>query len=255
MGAWRRSGRAAAAIVGLAICFAAGTRSQAGEGELDRSGPKGITAQEIIQRFTANEKEWKRLREQYSFRQSVRVQTLAGTEVVGEYRQVADIRYSGGQRLKTVVLAPQASIDMSKEDLEDLETRASFTVSSDDLAEYNLQYVGQQTEDELHCYVFDVGPKQIVPGKRYFQGQIWVDDRDFQIVKNRGKSAPDIHIAKKKKTQENLFPQFTTWREQIDGKHWFPTYSSADDTLHFAVQDVHLKQLLTFTNYQRTTGQ
>jgi hypothetical protein len=106
----------------------------------------------------------------------------------------------------------------------------------------------------LHCYVFDVAPKRIEKGKRYFQGRIWVDDQDFQIVKNTGKSVPDIKIMKKKRLEENLFPSFTTWREQIDGKYWFPTFSSADDTLHFNRSDVRIKQILKFTNYHRLSS-
>ena len=78
-----------------------------------------------------------------------------------------------------------------------------------------------------------------------------MDDQDFQIVKNSGKSVPDIKIMKKKKLQENLFPKFTTWREQIDNKFWFPTFSSADDTLHFNSGDVRIKQVVKMTNYKR----
>jgi hypothetical protein len=96
-----------------------------------------------------------------------------------------------------------------------------------------------------------VKPKRIEKGKRYFEGRIWVDDQDFQIVKNRGKSVPDIKLIKKKKVvEENLFPTFTTYREQIGGKYWFPTFSSADDTLRFQTNDVRIKEVLKFTNYQ-----
>jgi hypothetical protein len=221
------------------------------EGALDKSAPQTMTSAEVIRRFTAKEKEWKRIREQYSFRQSVTVKTLNGDEEVGEYRQVADVHYASGQRIKSVVFAPQASVDMSREDLDDLETRSSFTISQDEVPEYNIVYSGQQKVDELQCYVFEIAPQQMVKGKRYFQGTIWVDDRDFQIVKNRGKSVPDIRLVKKKKIQENLFPQFTTWRQQIDGRYWFPTFSSADDTLHFNNSDLRIKQVLKFTDYKR----
>src|SRR5438128_4809569 len=172
------------------------------------------------------------------------------TRWVGEYRQVADSSYVQGKRVKTVVLAPQSSIVLSPEDVDDLETRASFTISSDELPQYNLLYVGQQKVDELHCFVFDIAPKRLEKGKRYFQGRLWVDDQDFQIVKNKGKSVPDIRIVKKKKVQENLFPQFATWREQI-GKYWFPTFSSADDTLPFRTVHVRIKQVLKFTDYKK----
>ncbi len=176
---WRPILRRTFAILAFSCAFALGQ-----DGELDPSQPKDITANAIIQRFTAKEKEWKQLREQYTFRQSVQFQAMDGHQVVGEYRQVADISYVQGKRVKTVVLAPQPSIALSPEDVDDLETRASFTISSDELPQYTLLYVGQQKVDELHCYVFDLAPKQMEKGKRYFQGRLWVDDQDFQIVKN-----------------------------------------------------------------------
>ena len=107
---------------------------------------------------------------------------------------------------------------------------------------------GQQKQDELNTYVFDVAPKQIVGKKRYFQGRIWVDDHDFQIVETYGKAVPDI---RKKKGQENLFPKFTTWREQIDGQYWFPTYTRAEDTLSFSLGDVKIREIIKYTNYRR----
>ena len=225
--------------------------SQTKEGPLDKSQPKGMTVDDVIRRFTTKEKQWKQMREQYTFRQTIRVEAFNGDESMGEYRNVADISYQGGKQIKSVVFSPQSGIDMSKEDLQDVETRASFTISTDELPEYNLTYVGQQQEDELHCYVFDVAPKTMLKDKRYFQGRIWVDDQDFQIVKDNGKSVPDIRIVKKKKVQENLFPKFTTWRQLIDG-YWFPAFSSVDDTLHFQNGDVRIKQVLKFENYHKT---
>jgi hypothetical protein len=74
-----------------------------------------------------------------------------------------------------------------------------------------------------------------------------VDDLDFQIVKTYGKSVPDI----RKRSEENLFPRFTTWREQIDGKYWFPTYTRADDTLHFSNNDVRIRMIVKYTDYKR----
>ena len=240
------------ACCALTLVCAGACAEQRGEGELDTSPPKGLTVDEVIQRFTAKEKQWKTLREQYTFRQEIRVETFNGNEVNGEYRQVADIRFQNGNPVKNVVLGPQPSITLSKEDLQDLESRATFTISTDELPVYNLTYQGQQRVDELHCYVFEVAPKTIEKNQRYFQGKIWVDDQDFQIVKNSGKAVPDIRIAKKKKkVEENLFPQFTTWREQVAGKFWFPTFSSADDVLHFQTSDMRIKEVLKFTGYTR----
>jgi len=83
--------------------------------------------------------------------------------------------------------------------------------------------------------------------ERYFQGRIWVDDRDFQIVKSRGKGVPEI--------DKQRFPTFETYREQIEGKYWFPTYSYADDELSFkSGQSVHLRMRIKFTDFERLRG-
>jgi len=243
---------AACILAALLISTNAWPQSR-GDGELDKAPPQGMTVDDVIRRFTAKEKEWKQARESYTYRQSVKVEIFAGNgkNVSGEYRQVGDVSYVGGKRTKVVVLAPQPSFILSPNDVNDIETRATFTISTDELPEYALVYVGQQKVDELHCYVFDIAPKKIVKDKRYFQGRLWVDDQDFQIVKNTGKSVPETRIYKKKKTIEDLFPQFTTWREQIDGKYWFPTFSSCDDVLHFQREDMRIKEVLKFTDYKR----
>jgi len=224
------------------------------EGNLVTDPPKGITSQEIIQKFAAKEKEFKEARDQYTFRQDVRVQTLDGDTVNGEYREVFDVTYdNSGRHLENVVYAPQNSlveVSMSPEDLQDIRHLLPFVLTSDEIPEYDILYVGQQQEDELHCYVFDIAPKRIEPKKRYFQGRIWVDDRDLQVVKTSGKTVPDI----RKKNNENLFPKFTTWREQVDGRYWFPAYTKADDTLHFrqaAYSDVHIREIIKYTDYKR----
>jgi hypothetical protein len=222
-----------------------------GEGALDPAQPKGTTPEEIIQKFAAKEKEFKTAREQYTYRQSVKVQTLDGDTVDGEYQQVFDVTFDDRRRkVRNVIFAPQSSlvrIGMSQEDLDDIENRLPFVLTSDEINEYSILYAGQQQQDELHTYAFDIAPKEIEKNKRYFQGRIWVDDHDFQIVKTYGKTVPDI----RKKNNENLFPKFTTWREQIDGKYWFPTYTRADDTLHFSGQDVRIRETVKYTNYKR----
>jgi hypothetical protein len=227
----------------------------ADEGTLDSAPPKGVTSEQIIQHFAAKEKEFKAARELYTFRQEVRVQTLDTNTVLGEYHEVFDVSFDNqGKHLENVVFAPQSTLDqdpngiqMSPEDLDDIRHRLPFVLTTDEIAEYDILYVGQQQEDELHCYVFDIAPKKIEGKKRYFQGRIWVDDRDFQIVKTFGKTVPDI----RKKNNENLFPKFTTWREQVDGNYWFPVFTKADDILHFKLNDVHIREIIKYSDYQR----
>src|ERR1017187_1941323 len=228
--------------------------AQRGESQLDSSPPQGITEQEIIQRFAAKEKEFKQARDQYTYRQSLTVQTLDGDTVNGEFKEVADVLFDDrGKRTDHVVFAPQntlVGIVMTKEDIDDIRNRMPFVLTIDEIPEYQILYVGKQHIDELGTYVFDVAPKQIDKNKRYFQGRIWVDDQDFQIVKTYGKNVPDLGT-KKRGGRENLFPNFTTWRDRVDGKYWFPVYTKVDDTLHFSTGDIHIKQIVRYTEYKR----
>lgn len=237
------------------FCGAFSSRLLAEEGPLEKTDPKGITPEQIIQKFATKEKEFKQARDQYTYRQSVTVQTLDGDTVDGEYKQIFDISFDDqGRKLKTVIFSPQPSLQrlgMTSADFDDIENRLPFVLTSDEIAEYDILYIGQQQQDEIHCYVFEIAPKQIVGKKRYFQGKIWVDDQDFQIVKTFGKTVPETRLNKKGKGNENLFPSFTTWREQIDGQYWFPTYTFADDTLHFSGGDVRIRETIKYANYRK----
>ena len=240
-------------VMAVALCGPASLGAFGDEGPLDAAPPKGVTSDEIIQRFASKEKEFKVALDQYGYRQTVKVQTIDGDTPDGEFQQTFDVSFDdGGRKAKNVVFAPQSTlqrISMTSEDIDDIENRLPFVLTSDEINQYSILYVGQQQEDELHCYVFDVAPKQIEGKKRYFQGRIWVDDKDFQIVKTYGKTVPDI---RKKKDNENLFPKFTTYREQIvDGPYWFPVYTRADDTLHFSNGDVKIREIVKYTNYKK----
>jgi len=225
-----------------------------GEGPLDPSQPVGTTVDGIIQKFAAKEKQFKQAREQYTYTQDVTVQTLEGGTVDGQYRQVSDILFDDrGHRIEQVTFAPQSSLErvvMTQADYDDIRHRLPFVLTSDDIGKYQVLYVGKQKEDYLGTYVFDIAPKQIAPGERYFQGRIWVDDQDFQIVKTNGETVPQVHNLKHPE-KENLSPKFVTYREQVDGKYWFPTYTRAEDTLHFASGDVRMRYIVKYTNYKR----
>jgi hypothetical protein len=235
----------------------ADTNCDEGTGPLNTAQPQGMTPQEIIQKFAAREEVFRQARNNYVYTQDITVQELDGTTVTGEFRLVQDITYDDkGVRQENVTYAPQNSLRqliLSREDYEDFRSKMAFIMTTADVPQYNLLYVGQQRQDEIDTYVFDIAPKTIVKGERYFQGRIWVDNRDFQIVKSCGKTVPDAiaNTKKKKNIQENLSPKFVTYREQIDGQYWFPTYIRADDTLHFRNNDVHMREIIKLTNYKR----
>jgi hypothetical protein len=238
-------------------CIVLALPAAAQEGPLENTPPNGITPEDIIKRFATKEKEFKEARDHYTYRQDITVKTLDGSTATGEFHEVFDVLFDDkGHRIENVVFAPQSTLEngglsLDEGDVQDFRNRLPFVLTSDEIPEYNILYVGQQTEDELHCYVFDIAPKQIVGKKRYFQGRIWVDSRDLQIVKTYGQAVPEIRDTKKKGKEEHLYPKFTTWREQIDGKYWFPTYTRADDTLHFNLNDIHIREVVKYEDYKR----
>ena len=208
---------------------------------------------EIIRRFAEKEKEFRAARAQYSYHQIVKVQTLSTEgQVTGTHQLESDIIFTpSGDRVERVTFAPLSTlrgISLSPEDERDLKSIQPFVLTIDELHKYNVEYMGRQKVDELDTFVFMVGPKRLEKGERYFQGQIWVDDHDFQIVKTYGKAVPDIRGGK---GGENLFPRFETYRQQIDGKYWFPTWTGADDTLYFSSGSQRIKMLVRYENYKR----
>ena len=249
--------RAVSARPLLVLCISAlaalPALAQRGEGPLNPAQPQGITVDQIIQRFAAKEKMFQDARDSYTYRQSVQVMTVDGDTVTGEYQEVFDVLFdNNGNRIEQVKFAPQSTLEnggisMTEQDLNDVRHLMPFVLTTAEIPEYDILYKGTQQEDELHCYAFDIAPKKIEKNKRYFQGRIWVDDHDLQIVKTYGKSVPDI----RKKNQENLFPKFTTWRQQIDGVYWFPVYTRADDVLHFSIGDVHIREIVKYEDYKR----
>jgi len=230
------------------------TKCEEGNGPLNSAQPQGISVQDLIQKFAAKEAIFKEARNHYTYTQSVSVETLDGDSVDGQFKETTDVLYDDeGKRIENVTYAPMNTltrVTLTKEDFDDFRNHLPFVLTTEDLPEYNILYAGQQHVDELDTYVFDVAPKKVDKkegGPRYFQGRIWVDNRDFQIVKTCGKNVPDIH----KKDSENLSPKFVTYREQVDGQYWFPTYTRADDFLHFKSGDVHIRETLKYTNYKR----
>jgi hypothetical protein len=240
----------------LLSCALAAVPAFAQEGPLENTPPKDTTPEEIIKRFAAKETEFAKARDQYTYRQDVTVQNVDGETVKGQYHEVFDVLFDDkGKRVENVVFAPQSSLDesglsMDQGDFEDIRHRLPFVLTDQDLPEYDILYVGQQQEDELHCFVFDIAPKKIEGKKRYFQGRIWVDDHDYQIVKTYGKTVPDI-VGKKRGSDEHLYPKFTTWRQLIDGHYWFPVYTKADDELHFKMGDIHIREIVKYQDYKR----
>jgi hypothetical protein len=213
--------------------------------------PPGIAIDEIIRKFAEKEKEFKLARENYAFRQEIKVQELSDSDrVLGTYEITVDVSFDDkGRRAEKVVHAPPSTlkrISLTPEDERDFREIQPFVLTSDEIGKYNIKYEGKEDIDQISTYVFQVSPKKIEKNQRYFEGKIWVDDRDFQIVKTYGKSVPDIIT----KTNSNLFPKFETYREQIDD-YWFPTYTRVVDTLEFPEFRQKIREIIRYGNYKK----
>lgn len=248
---------AAAAILVVLTALVAGARAQTdcaeGNGILDMTPPKNMTAEELIQKFAGEETKVKEARTHYTYTQDVMVQTLDGQKVDGQFHEISTVSYdSKGKRAENVTFAEQSTlrgISLSQQDMEDIRVFMQWMLPGDEVPQYKLTYAGQQHVDDLDTYVFHVEAKKEEKGKRYFQGRIWVDNRDFQIVKLCGKSGPDV-IRKKKGQSMDIRPMFVALRQFVNGM-WFPAYARVDDTLHFQVQAVHVREVVKFTGYKR----
>ena len=230
-----------------------------GFGTLDPSQPTGITVAQIIERMGKRESDFAQARAQYIYRQSVKVDTISEDtgKPDGEYQQVTDIDFTKeGKREEHVVFAPQNTLErviMTPADFEEIVNRLPFILTTEQLPQYDMTYLGKQKVDDLDTYVFDVKPKKLEKGHKYFQGKAWVDQQDLEIVVVTGMTVPQDT----RRGHEDLQPPFTTYYQQIDGKYWFPTYTKAEGNLHFAAQegalsqDVHMRNIVRYTDYKR----
>ena len=209
-------------------------------------------ADRIIHAFTTKEAEFRRALNSYSFKRDALMQKIGmGGQVTGEYHRVSLFTFDDqGNRYEKISFFPMSSMpEVTTEDVEDLGGIEPFALEPSKIDRYNIRYAGKEKIDELNLYIFDVEPKVMPDPKktkeRLFKGRIWVDDQDLQIVKTKGKGVPE--------TKQNKFPTVETYREHIDGRFWFPTYSYADEELIFDSGDsLHIRMKVRYTDFTPT---
>lgn len=239
------------------LCVLAVGQTDCGTGSeiLDTAQPKEITPQELIRKFTAAEDKVQKIRNQYTYTQDLLVQTLDGKAVNGQFHEITEVSHDDkGKRIEKVIFSEQSTlrdIQLTPTDADDVRLFMPWILTTEEAAQYNLTYAGRQHVDDLDTYVFHADPKAIEKNKRYFQGRIWVDDRDFEVVKLCGKSVPDI-VPKKHKPAE-IRPTFVGYRQFMDG-NWLPAYARIEDTLHVGVNSIQLREIVKYKDYKRTAG-
>ena len=241
------------AVLPLLFALAIAVPASSAPAKVDPTEPE---LQRIIEKFSEKESEFLLARERYTYRQTLRVEDFDGGGATGgRYDLVSDIMFTndGKKRIERVVRAPVSTIKFvtfSPEDEQDIRSVQPFVLNSKELPKYHVRYLGREKLDEIDTLAFAVKPKELVQGERYFSGIAWVDEQDLQIVKTYGRAT-----GKLKKGNDQRFPKFETFREQIDGKYWFPVLTRADDTLYFEDSVVRLKMRVKYEDYKQFKGQ
>lgn len=236
----------------------AATKTQQKVASTGANAPAGVDVDKIVRAFTTKESVFRKALNEYSFKRDAVVQTIGlGGQISGEFHRISRFVFDdAGNRFEKILFAPMPTIteiQLTPADFEDLGGIQPFALEASKAYLYDFKYVGRERIDELNLYIFDVAPKVLpvvkkneAPKERFFLGRIWVDEQDLQIVKARGKGVPE---------GRERFPTFETYREQIDGRFWFPTYTFADDELVFDTgQVVHLRLRVRYTDFERLKG-
>lgn len=209
-----------------------------------------MSPDQIITHFISNETLYKQEYAKYGFLETIRVEELGPKGgVTGALQAEMEIfdKPNGGQYERFLKSSP-STLQYLKFSYHDLETIASiplFPLAGTAAGDYNFTYRGTQKEGELMTYAFQVEPKNLQPGKLYFSGVVWVDKIDLAIVKSYG------HFVSLEPRAPNALPFsfYDTYRENVSGKYWFPSYIRSEDFYTKGKQQIPIRLIITSSHF------
>src|SRR5271166_5787581 len=101
---------------------------------------------------------------------------------------------------------------------------------------YDFSFVRREFLGEVRCLVIDVQPHENAPAGR-FQGRIWVEDQDYNVVRFNGTYYPH--------PKSSYYLHFDSWRLNMRTGAWLPAYIYSEESdlktnlgkaLHFRAQ-------------------
>jgi hypothetical protein len=215
---------------------------------------QGPSPDEVLRRAAANEEKLRAAEREYTYRQSILVQTLGQAGgVSNELRRISDVIYDDlGNRTEKILEYPPSrltsALGVARPDFKSLLGVDLFFLTLESLPRYTVAYVEREKIDDINSFVFDVAPsskwKYANKEDRPFKGRIWIDDQEFQIVKAEGKSVTD-------KDDRSVFPKFEYYRDFVDQKWWLPSTVLANDVLDMKRFDLAIKMEIKYTNHKR----
>ncbi len=215
--------------------------------------PPSLPVAEIIHRFAAKEDEYTKSRPDYGFRKSIRIQEFAPDgSLAGEFLRVTQYtKLPDGRVAVKGIENPQSTLQgvyLAPEDLEALDRIPAYPLTSAQLSKYELKYIGKEQVDEIDCYIFQVKPKGVERVKAYFEGVVWVDAQYLEVVKTYGKWVTEM--GDQHGVPQLPFSMFETYRENVDGKYWFPNYQRSDDTLSTKQGDLAIRLTVKWSDFK-----
>jgi hypothetical protein len=214
--------------------------------------PPSLPAAEIIQGFSKKEEIYQAARPQYAYRKTVRVQEFGPDgRPTGEYAATYDaVRSADGKLYERAISAPESSLQYLQFEPEDVQllTRApAYPLTPNQLSKYNVQYLNTEKVDEVDCYIFQVSPKTLDRQHPLFDGVIWVDQKYLEVVKTYGRWVTELGEVH---SPTLPFSMFETYRENVEGKYWFPDYARSDGVYKIKDHDIPIRITIKWTNFK-----
>jgi hypothetical protein len=214
--------------------------------------PPSLPPEEIIRKFAQKEDEYAAVRPTYGSKKTIRIDEFDRQgKLSGQFLMVTQVlRMPDGRVVNKVLEHPQSTLHvfaLEPEDVKELERIPQFPLNSGQLAKYDLKYIGQETIDEIDTYIFKVTPKALDRAHAYLDGLVWVDTKYLEVVKTYGRWVNELGDVK---FATMPFTTYETYRENVDGKYWFPNYERADETLHLKDGDFPVRLVIKWSDFK-----
>jgi len=214
--------------------------------------PPSLPPAQIIAAFTKKEDLYRAQRPLFSYRRTVRIQEFdPDGRPSGEFNATYEaVRSSNGQLYEKGLAAPESTLQYMQFEPEDAHYFSgipAFPLTTDQLNRYDVQFLGTEKVDEIDCYIFQVHPKTLDRQHPLFDGVLWVDQKYLEVVKTYGKWITDLGPVRPGKLPFSLFE---TYRENVEGKYWFPNYSRSEDVYKLKDREVNVRVTIKWTDFK-----
>ncbi len=209
-----------------------------------------IPLPEMVQKMAAHEAAFKQARTAAGYKQTTRIQEYnADGSVGGEYSVTNEIRPASetGRRARQLQDSSPTLVytSFSPDEIAELARVGALMFTPDVMENYDLTYAGKQQVDELNTYTFRIQPKKLDRKNRFFEGVIWADDQDWEIVRIFG------HFVSETPTPDDkVFKMFEIYRESVEDKFRFPTFLRSDDTVAIKDGSIRVRLTIRWTDYK-----